>query len=67
MQKIITRLLKKGNVAVGTQTEAIEGLAENVFDFSTANENEENNISAVDITHHESAHGNLHGGSPMQM
>ena len=57
--------MKKGNVAVGTQTEAIEGLGENVFDFSTANENEENNISAVDITHHESAHGNLHGGSPM--
>ena len=26
MQKIITRLLKKGNVAVGTQTDPIEGV-----------------------------------------
>ena len=25
MQKIITRLLKKGNVTIGTQTDAIEG------------------------------------------
>ena len=25
MQKIITRLLKKGNVATGTQTDPIEG------------------------------------------
>ena len=26
MQKIITRLLKKGNVVTGTQTDPIEGL-----------------------------------------
>ena len=42
MQKIITRLLKKGNVAVGTQTETIEGFGENAFDFTSANEQEEN-------------------------
>jgi len=26
MQKIITRLLKKGNVTIGTQTDLVEGL-----------------------------------------
>ena len=62
MQKIITRLLKKGNVAVGTQTETIEGFGENAFDFTSANEQEENqHISAAEIAHHESAHNGLHG------
>ena len=28
MQKIITRLLKRGNVTVGTQTDPIEGLTD---------------------------------------
>ena len=57
MQKIISRLLKKGNVAMGTQTDAVEGLLPigsglvQVTDFGSEAERETVNIASAMDAH----------------
>lgn len=51
MQKIITRLLKKGNVVTGTQTDPIEGLELNGGNEIASENDQDVNIHASSGDH----------------
>ena len=69
MQKIIKRLLKKGNVAVGTQTEPIDFMSPSAGSLGMSgdllsNEHERNHIVVTPIDSHRNSPGGGDGEHP---